>query len=182
MYGMIHRAAKAYAIERFGDRFWDGFAGRLGLSETDFVTAQSYPDMATFNLIEALAEVEAVPAEELLLRFGRYWITYARQDSYSHLMSVAGATLPVFLRNLDRMPGSIALALPGARMPSFHVESQTAEGLRLVYRSEREGLEPFVEGLMQGLCEMFGLDAEVTWTRGGDSSLFEIRYRAEVAA
>lgn len=182
MYGMIHRAARAYAIDRFGDGFWSGFADRLGLSETDFVTAQSYPDMATFSLIEALAEVEGLPVDDLLLRFGRYWITFASQDAYSHLMSVAGASLPTFLRNLDRMHASIAMALPGARMPTFRLQDQTADELLLLYSSERAGLEPFVEGLMQGLCEKFGQSAMISWTPTADGALFRISLARERAA
>jgi hypothetical protein len=131
MYGMIHRAARAFAIERLGDAFWTEFSDSHGLTEAAFVSAQGYPDEVSFSVIAGLA-----------------------------------------------------MTMPGARMPDFFLLADTAEHLRLSYVSQRKGLEPFVTGLLKGLCGMFGVEADVILDSDASDVgvVFEIRYRAAAAA
>lgn len=183
MYGMIHRAARAYAIETLGQDFWDGFAVRHALSETDFVTAQCYPDERTGKIIGGLAEAAGIPTSEMLTRFGVFWIDFARRGPYGQMIAIGGKTLPAFISNLNRMHAGLAISMPGSQMPKFFLVSSDATGLRVCYESVREGLEPFVLGLLGGLCEMFDLAADVELT--GDAAqgvTFEVRYRDRIAA
>jgi len=75
---------------------------------------------------------------------------------------MGGRDLPQFLGNLDAMHSRIALSMPELRPPSFAV-TQLAPGLlQVVYRSHRCGLGPMVQGLLEGLGEMFGTSVVVT--------------------
>lgn len=182
MYGMIHQAARAYAIERLGEPFWDAFTQQHALTDAAFVLGRSYSDEVTFGMIGGLAAAMETPPAELLRQFGRYWIEFAGKGAYSHLMSMGGETLPAFIANLNRMHAGLAAAMPGSKMPKFYVVEDTPQSLRLRYVSQRAGLEPFVVGLLEGLCEMFALAADVSSGPGDDAVTFEIRYRLSAAA
>ena len=56
MYGMIHKAARAYAIERLGEPFWTTFVEQHALTDAAFVLGESYPDEVTLGVIAGLAE------------------------------------------------------------------------------------------------------------------------------
>lgn len=184
VYGMIYRAAREFAIDRLGEPFWTGFAEANGLTEAAFITAQSYPDEVTFSVIAGLAEAAAMTQSELLEAFGVYWVDYARRGPHANMLGLGGKTLPAFLGNLNRMHASLAMAMPGSRMPSFFVLSSTNERLRVNYVSSRKGLEPFVRGLLEGLCAMFATEADVIFDPEAPETgaVFEIRYRAAAAA
>lgn len=177
MYGMIHKAARAYALEKHGEPLWNGIVERCGLTDSDFVLAKTYDDEATFRIIRSIAESEGTEPQAFLRLFGRHWINFARNGSYAHLMKLGGSNLGGFISNLNRMHAGLALAMPGSRMPLFYVTEDTKELLRLSYVSERQGLEQLVLGLLEGLCEMFAVDAEVAHLREAGDGVFEIRYR-----
>jgi hypothetical protein len=179
---MIHKAARAYAADRFGPDFWLAFADRLGLGDADFILSESYADELTFRLIGGLAEAADAPLDAFLREFGRYWVSFAGSGAYANLMAMGGTALPGFIRNLNRMHAGLAVAMPGARMPRFEVVQETADGFSVAYASSRQGLEPFVLGLMEGLCAWFEVEGEVSQTPEGGGRLFEIRYRVPVAA
>ena len=181
MYGIIHKAARAYAIEQLGEPFWTTFAKEHELTDAAFVLGESYPDDVTFGVIAGLAEAMDMPVEDFLRAFGRYWIGFARQGAFAHLMSLGGETLPAFIRNLNRMHAGLAVAMPGARMPQFYLMEETPQAMRLRYVSDRAGLESFVLGLLEGLCAMFAVEADIA--QGSDDGvIFDIRYRLSAAA
>ena len=169
MYGMIHKAARAYAIQHLGEPFWLSFSEQRGLAESAFVLGQSYSDEMTFAMIGGLAEAAATPPAEFLRGFGRYWIEFARNGAFAHLILMGGDTLPTFIGNLNRMPG-------------FHILEDTPQALRISYVSQRDGLEPFVLGLLEGLCTMFDVQADVVHTPDEGAVVFEVRYRLSAAA
>jgi len=182
MYGMIHKAARSYAIEQLGEAFWDAFARQHGLTDADFVIGENYPDEVTLGVVAALAEVMKTPLEDFLEAFGRHWIAFARTGAYANMMAVAGADLPAFIGNLNRMHAGLAAAMPGSQMPQFFVLDDTPQALQLRYVSQRQGLEPFVVGLLRGLCAMFAVEADVAHAPHVGTGVFEIRYQLSMAA
>lgn len=182
MYGMVHKAARAYTIESFGEAFWESFAHQNALTEATFIMGQNYSDEVTFGLIGGLAVAMETPPEDLLRKLGRYWIEFASAGPCCHLMSMGGDTLPAFITNLDRMHAGLAAAMPGSKMPLFYLLEDTPRFLSLRYVSRRAGLEPFVVGLFEGLCAMFAIAADVSRREGADACIFDIRYRMSVVA
>ena len=83
------------------------------------------------------------------------------KGAYGSIINFTGSDLVTLLRNLDRMHHTVRITLPAAIVPSFVVIEETAEAICVEYRSEREGLEPMVEGLLEGLIDRFGLKADV---------------------
>jgi hypothetical protein len=156
MYGMIHQAARDFAVARLGQREWDALLERGGLSERHFIGMEYYPDEETLSLVRLISERLGCGMTETLDALGRCWIAFAGASAYGRALGLAGEELEVFLANLDRMHASIKSSMPRAKMPGFEVVASTPDEIRVLYTSERRGLEPFVRGILAGLAERFG--------------------------
>ncbi|MBL8558599.1 MAG: heme NO-binding domain-containing protein [Hyphomonadaceae bacterium] len=182
MYGMIHRAARTMCIEVLGEAAWAELAASAGFNESDFLSAQVYPDGRTMALVTAIAAKANLTTDQTLEAFGRFWITFADKSAYGPVMRMNGDTLAEFLSNLDRMHDTIQRVMTDTRMPSFHVEAASAAHIDVLYQSERTGLEPFVCGLLQGLMARFGDTGEITHAPAPDGVRFRIAMAAAQAA
>lgn len=60
--------------------------------------------------------------------------------------------------------------MPNARAPSFTVTQVQENTLILQYRSQRQGLEPLIKGLLLGLLNRFQLYGEVQQIRGENNA------------
>ncbi|MEE2690695.1 MAG: heme NO-binding domain-containing protein [Pseudomonadota bacterium] len=171
---MIHKAARDMAIERYGDEGWRAILAKSGLGAEHFISARSYPDETTFRLFAAAADHGRLAFEEFLEAFGRFWIRYAGRSAYASILDRTGADLVSFLGNLDRMHASIRTVIGGALLPTFALVKATESEVEVSYRSSRNGLEPFVAGMLKGLLDRFGETGRVAWRRDGEASLFRI--------
>ncbi len=177
MYGMIHRAARQMMLENAGDAAWLRVSTRTRLEDDAFISAQVYSDEATFALIGAIADELNTPLPDLLVEFGRYWVSFAVKSPFSQIMMLAGDDLVTFLGNLDRMHASVKASMPGAVLPAFYLMSSDASRLTVSYRSPRSGLEPFVRGLLEGLLNHFGVEGVVDELGPSQNGVdFQIRY------
>ncbi len=171
---MIHKAARDMAVERFGEEGWRAILAASGLASEHFISARHYPDDMTERLLAAIGARAGLSREALLEAFGRYWIRHAGSSAYDPIMRRAGGDLVTFLENLDRMHASIKTVMERAVLPSFAVEKAGAAEIEIAYRSPREGLEPFVLGMLKGLLDRFGERGRVDWRRAEGASLFRI--------
>ena len=169
MYGMIHRAAREFAMQSLDEDVWQSILTKVNLNNRHFISGQHYSDEETFALIGELSERLNTPAPELLTEFGRYWIKFTERSDYSAALAMAGDDLETFLRNLDELHHGIQATMPDARLPSFSVQTADPDQIVLLYVSERQGLETFVEGLLQGLMPKFSKSDAVSHqpTNGG---------------
>ena len=179
MYGMVHSAARSMAIDTLGGDAWFKLLQDSNLSRDAFVSNQNYDDDVTFRIVTAIAERLRIGPSELLRQFGVYWIDYAAKSPYGAMFRVGGEDLRTFLHSLNRMHASIHATMPASRMPSFEVLSDTGNRIDLLYVSDREGLNAFVEGLLAGLLDYFGEKGSVVHeaTRP-DGDVFSIRLEA----
>lgn len=155
MYGMIHRAARDFAMETLDEQVWQSILTKINFDNGHFISGQHYSDEDTFALIGALSEHLNTPVPGLLTAFGRYWIQFTGRSDYAAALAMAGDDLVTFLCNLDELHHGIQANMPDARLPSFSVLSSDEDQIVLLYTSERQGLESFVEGLLQGLLAKF---------------------------
>jgi guanylate cyclase soluble subunit beta len=147
--------------DKFGDEQWDEVLAASGVPEDSFLTMRTYDDAITFQLAGAASEVLGAPLEACLDMFGVYWVHEIAAKSYGSLMDASGNTLVEFLDNMntlhDRITGTFLNYVP----PEFRVESVGEGRHRIHYISKREGLVPFVDGLLKGLAEHFDTELEV---------------------
>lgn len=181
MYGLINKAVRGMAIEKFGEETWKNIRMKAGVDTDDFVAMESYDDAVTYKLVTAASEELGISPEAVLETFGEYWVNYVGQENYGEFMNAAGKTLPEFLENLDQMHARVMLSFPDLHPPSFRVTDQTEGSLTLHYYSSREGLTHLVVGLIRGLGNRFATSVEVDYERTEDGEdehdIFHVRYQ-----
>lgn len=182
MYGLIHEALQGHVIASAGDEVWARVLRSAGAEGAVFHGMSQYPDALTYKLVFAASEAMGVSAAELLRSFGRYWVLETAPRHYGPLMSFTGRNFAEFMTNLDRMHDRVATIYLNLRQPSFETERLDERTMRLHYRSQREGLAPFVIGVIEGLGERFRVRVEVELAesrdRGADHDVFVVRYDA----
>ena len=162
MYGMVNKALQSMVIEAYGEDAWERIRTRAGVDVEVFISNEGYPDEVTFQLAGAASGVLEQPLDDLLRAFGSYWVLKTARQGYGELMSAGGRTLGEFLLNLPNLHTRVGLIFPHLKPPQFSCSDVQATSLRLHYRSTREGLTPFVVGLVEGLGEMFETRVSVT--------------------
>ncbi len=173
MYGLVNRAVEQMVKEKFGVDTWQAIQARAGLEDEGFLALRTYPDDITYRLVGAASDHLGIPAPAVLEAFGEYWVMATAKASYGDLMRLSGRTLPEFLQNLDQMHSRLALTFKEMRPPSFTCSDVTPTSLVLHYHSTRDGLLPFVVGLVKGLSAYFETPARVdvlTSRAAGDDS------------
>jgi len=176
MYGMVNRALEGMVLDNFGEGVWAKIKARAGIDVESFSSFSSYDDSVTYGLAGAASEELDRPLPELLREFGHYWIEFALKSSYGPILRQSGNDLHELLPTLDQMHVRIGRSFPELKPPSFNVLSDDGRLIRLRYDSPREGLAPFVVGLLEGLGAMFNTPVTVTHGEPADDGhvVFEI--------
>ncbi len=162
VYGMIHQAARELAVSHIGEAEWDRFCKTHGIVGAQFLGFEYYDDAITLRLIDLVADRLGLERDVALVEFGRTWIRFASKSAFGRVLSLAGNDLETFLDNLDRMHASIKSNMPQAEMPSFQILEARPDAIRLLYRSSRIGLAPFVAGILAEVALRFGERISVT--------------------
>jgi hypothetical protein len=181
MYGLVNKAIQDMISKYHGEDTWETIKQKAGLEDIDFfVGMEAYGDDVTYRLVGAASEVLGKPAEELLIAFGEYWVTYTSEEGYGELLASAGDSLPEFMENLDNLHARVGLSFPQLRPPAFECQHTSNKSMELHYQSTRCGLAPMVIGLLHGLGKRFQTKVEVTQTAfretGEDHDIFSIKY------
>lgn len=154
MYGLINKALKTMILDGHGNDVWNRIIMRSGVSEDSFLSMQRYDDSITYALVGATSEVLEASAEDCLEIFGHYWATVTAPSAYGMLMDSTGNDLIGFLENVNGLHDRITSTFVGYIPPHFVVKADSNE-VCLRYESQREGLTPFVIGVVKGLAERF---------------------------
>lgn len=182
MYGLINKALRDMINQRFGEAQWQAVYEKSGVPEDSFLTMRSCDDAVTYQLAGAASEVLGAPLDDCLEMFGEYWVLETAAKSYGPLMEASGSTMVEFLQNLNGLHDRITSTFLNYTPPEFQVEKLDDNRHRIHYVSHREGLSPFVVGLLQGLAKRFGNEFEILDRRAepvdaGEHTVFEVRIR-----
>ncbi|WP_373975546.1 heme NO-binding domain-containing protein [Chitinibacter sp. SCUT-21] len=170
MYGIVNKALQEMVCEHYGDQVWQQILHEAQLPDTLFISSDPYPDTTTYALVGAAVTITGIAAEQLLERFGRYWVLETGRRSYGHLLTAGGDNLHDFLINLPNFHARIFLIYPHLQPPEFVCEAKQANSICVQYFSHRPGLAPFVTGLLFGLGELFHTKVTVTLTKPREQS------------
>ncbi len=174
MYGMIHKAAREYCEGRIGKDAWDRLMLRCDLDREHFISGKHYDDETTMRLLSEIRDTLGCEMDQLLFEFGHYWISFTQASSYAAAMKMLGDDMPTFMRNLDSLHQSVQSTMPEASLPSFVVIGESQTTIELLYRSNRDGLETFVKGLLTGLMDRFGESGDISSRYSGSDLIFTI--------
>lgn len=154
MYGIVNKAIESMVKHEHGLTVWQSILEQAGFQTPYFVSNQSYPDQLTYDLVAAASQVLQLKSETILEAFGNYWATHTAVEQYPELIENGGDNLKEFLFNLPNFHTQITLILPELRPPHFYCEEHE-QGILLHYYSPREGLSPFLQGILKGLGQVF---------------------------
>lgn len=182
MYGVIHRAVRQMVLDRVGSDAWSEIESTAGIGQSQLISAEVYDDEVTLRLLAGAAQRTGIDMEKFLFEFGRYWIAYMQRGSFGSILKFTGQDFPTFIRNLDRLHDSVREVMPRAQMPRFKLMAEHQGEMVVEYSSDRQGLEPFVWGLLHGLLDHFELTGEVRMSPGENGkTLFLISHEWEPA-
>ena len=180
MYGMVNKAVEDMVILKHGEVVWEQIKAKAGVEVDVFMSNESYADDITYKLVGAASQVLQVATEQILMEFGEHWVLYTAKDGYGGLMSAAGKTLPEFMRNLPNFHSRMTMVFPKLQPPHFECTEIRERSLKLHYHSHRQGLAPFVVGLMRGLGKKFNTPVTILQTaiksQGADHDIFEVTW------
>ena len=161
MYGMVHLGMSTMVSDQHGAGTWQEVIAAAGYPDLVSISNESYPDEVTFALVAAACEVLGVEQDDLLRAFGRYWIDEFASQRYETLLDASGDDVPSFLSGLNNLHVRIGLIFPDYEPPRFDVSGQEDRSLMLNYVSRRDGLAPFVMGLLEGIGSRFEVEVDV---------------------
>lgn len=163
MYGIIHKAVRSYVLKTAGPKVWDQIVDRCDLGDEHTLSSVYFDDSVTVEMVVASASILGVSVDKAFELVGEYWTEFAIETGYKSLFDMAGDSLPEFLSNLDRMHSSLKISLTQAVMPSFNLTHADDDGFEVIYRSQREGLETFVVGLLRGVAAYYGETLDISY-------------------
>lgn len=181
MYGLVNKAVEQMVCRAHGRAIWETIKTEAGVDVAGFISNEPYSDDITYALVGAASRVLKVPADEILKAFGEHWVLHTALESYGPLMRAAGDNLRDFLIHLPHFHTRVESIYPHLTPPEFSCSNISETGMELHYWTPRPaGLEPFVEGLLNGLGKMFETPVEVRLLKhradGHDHSIFSVRW------
>ena len=182
MYGLINSSLQNMIREKFGDETWNKILSASGVPEDSFLSMRSYDDAITYDLVGAASAVLDASAEDCMQMFGEWWVLETAARSYGPLMDAAGQDLVQFLNNMNALHDHITGTFINYVPPEFRVESIDDNHHRIHYISKRQGLTPFVVGLLKGLATRFEnelvIDSQSALPMdSGEHTVFEVTLR-----
>lgn len=181
MYGMIHQAARDFALSKLGREEWELLMEAGGISGRHFIGVEYYSDDETMGIVSLIAGRLGLGMSETFRQLGGAWVEFAGASAYGRVLQMAGDDLETFLANLDRMHASIKSNMPQAALPGFEVVSSGGDAIQVLYRSERQGLAPFVQGILASVAVRFGERIDVTYAERPGGALFTLQRRRAAA-
>jgi len=161
MYGLVNNAIKELITKDFGAETWTLVQKKSGIADDFFLTNVSYDDAVTYQLVGALSEVTQSSVEDVLIGFGKHWILETGAKKYGDMIQTLGNNVTDFLVNLVDFHKSVYLIFPKITPPEFKVTNITENSLVFHYLSERDGLAPFVHGLLLGVGIRFQTELNI---------------------
>jgi hypothetical protein len=161
MHGIVNKAIQGLVVENFGEDAWSKIKIKSGVSESVFISNQSYDDEITYKLAIAASEVLPLTLEQVLFAFGEYWILNTGVQHYGSLMKAGGKDLKEFLLNLPNFHSRVMLFYPDITPPEFKIKDQSGD-MVVKYYSTRPGLMDFMHGLISGLAKMYNETVQIS--------------------
>lgn len=176
MYGLVNKGIEELICQDFGEETWELIKQKSGAGVDTFISMENYDDKVIYSLVAAASEVLQIPADDILEKFGEYWVLYTAQKGYREMFEMS-ENLTDFLQQLDMMHMRLGTLMPNLSPPSFECTDISSNSLMLHYYTKREGLAPMVIGLIKGLGKFFQCNVQIEqkkFRRDWDHDVFYI--------
>ncbi len=180
MYGIVNKSIEELVKHHYGSEKWETILKRSGIETDFFISNQPYDDAITYKLAGAISEELGVTVGDVLFLFGEWWILHTTKEKYGNLLQAGGKSLSEFLINLPVFHNHIMMMYPKLTPPEFKVSDVQNKSIQVHYYSKREGLQPFVKGLLSGLSKLFETDTQIELMQsrdeGADHEIFKVSW------
>lgn len=161
MYGLVNEGIREMVISVAGSDTWESMCQEVGIAPEGFETLCPYDDSLTYRLVDVTSKRLNIPYDEVLRRYGHYWIAFTAEQGYGEIMRLFGTDFRTCLENLNRMHAHMGAMMPQLSPPRFRVEASSPHDWIVHYYSLREGLGPMVHGLLEGLALKYNERASI---------------------
>lgn len=162
MYGLVHTSIRDMVLTHHGPVVWERVKNGAGVGDDAFLAMKSYDDSIVLSLVTTAAKVLDISEAECLDTFGQFWVLDTTVKHYGNMINSYGDEIWGFLQNLDSLHDRISSTFPYYKAPSFFLEKNGDGEHLLHYRSSRQGLTPFVIGLLKGLAIHFKTELDIS--------------------
>jgi hypothetical protein len=174
--GVVFNLLERLVARDFGEDTWDGLLDVSGLNGV-YTSLGSYPDEDFVKLVGAAADTLAMPADDVVLWFGRSALPLFA-GHYPQLFEPHDSARSFVLTLNDIIHPEVRKLYPGADVPEFDFEVR--EGVLVMgYRSPRK-LCSFAEGLLLGAADHYGerltIEQPFCLKRGDDQCELELAF------
>lgn len=120
---------------------------------------KKYPESLWNKLGKKASQVLEIEEPKFYLDVGKSFVRFVQNYQFDRLVSRIGRNYREFVMNLDNVHQFLNQRFAQMKAPSFFVESETAKGMTLIYRSKRRGYSFYTIGQMQEISKVyFNLD------------------------
>ena len=131
----------------------------LNLQDEIIEVDKKYPEILWNKLGKKASQVLQVEETEFYQDVGKSFVEFVQNYQFDRLVSRIGRDYREFVMNLDNVHQFLNQRFSQMKAPSFFVESETATGMTLIYRSKRRGYSFYTIGQMQEISKVyFNLD------------------------
>jgi hypothetical protein len=171
MYGIINQSIQELITKEYGEERWLKIVSNCQMDIVEFENHKVYDDTYTYLLANSAAQELQVSLDDVLMKFGEFWIIDISMKKYPMLMTAGGMNFSEFMKNLPHFHNRIFLSYPQLIAPEFKI-NQDGKVFWVEYHSKREGLTKMMEGMLHGLAKMFN-EVNYSITLEKDRSLTE---------
>lgn len=166
MFGTIHNALKMACTKAMGEDVWMEIEKAAEVDVSAQFRMDNYPDTDFERLLAAAVDHSGRSRDELLEHAGRAFAASFQEVGTRDMIAGWGDTLPAFLDDFDNKYRRVHDLHPKMKVPSLVLKQSDEHGLQVAYKSPREGLQPFVGGILAGLGEQFGTPVRIVHEEG----------------
>ncbi len=150
MKGIINKGIQELVETRFGTEAWEKVKSLAKCAEPFFSASEYYPDQMTLDLANAASEVSGLSLENVLIEFGKFWISNTGAAAYPTFYKLVGNNSHDFLLNMDGVHSKVTESITKATPPHFEYEELPDGRLLMHYESKRK-LCKVLYGLILGV-------------------------------
>ncbi len=150
MKGIINKGIQEFVEDTFGSLEWDSIKKYCNCEEFFFAASKDYPDKITLELLSATASITQMPQDELMEKFGRFFMQNTGLKTYSFYYELAGKNPREFLLNMEKLFQHVTNNIGNNNLLRFQYNELPEGKLSIHYNSERK-LCPILKGLLLGI-------------------------------
>ena len=159
MQGFIHLMLEAYVSETLGAQHLREIRRRAGIDGPALAT-EHYPDTLTIQFIQAVADYQGAHPDDVLYRFGVYFINAPLLDRNYGAYLDGHASARGFLESTPGIHNMLGSHFKATAFPKLELLRHASELVEVVYSSPRQ-LCRFLLGIIEGVGQRFSEPLEV---------------------